>query len=107
VDQKRSYNKGVRIVLGDETGDVRIELPGQPRVLLYETGKDVGKQGGMKGDVVTHIGGDSIQGKSADDLLILLNVKQQQGVKKVFMTLNAERSVATALRRRAMAIAES
>lgn len=107
VTQKRTTNRGVRTVLGESDSDIQIELPGQRRVLISYAGRDAGKQGAVKGDVVTHINGDSVEGKDADSLLILINNAKQRGEEKIMMTLNAERSVAEALKRRAMAIHES
>lgn len=108
VSQYRPNNRNVFTVLDNQgtSGDIQIELPGQRRVLISYVGKDAGKQGAVKGDVVTHINGNSIAGKGADLLLIRINAAKQQGERKLTMTLNAERSVAEALKRRAIAIAE-
>lgn len=83
-----------------EMDDGYIALP-QARILLSHTGRS-GKQGAVRGDVVTHIDGESVAGKDANQLLVLLHRKKGQG--KVMMTLNAEHSVAEALKRRAAAI---
>lgn len=90
----------------DDT-DVRIELPNQPRVLLKHVNQHAAQQGAIKGDVVTHVGDKDLAGKSVAELLVRINAIKQQGHKTVFLTLNAERSVAEALKRRAMAIAEA
>lgn len=110
VTQKRTFNRGVQTVLGGiggDEGDVRIALEGQKRVLVVRAGRDSGQQGAVKGDVVTHIAGEEVAGKMAAELFILINTARQMGQNKIMITLNAERSVAEALKRRAMAIAES
>lgn len=83
--------------------DVRIELPHQPRVLISNVGRSAGRQGVMRGDVITHIGGDA-HDMSAGKLLMHINGMRQRGLKSLYVTVNAERSVAEALRRRALAI---
>jgi len=108
VTQNRPNNRNVFTVLGKHgtSGDIQIELPGQRRILVSYTGRDAGQQGAVKGDVVTHINGNSVAGKGADLLLIHINAAKQRGERKLTMTLNAERSVAEALKRRAISIAE-
>jgi hypothetical protein len=90
----------------EETCDVRIALEGQKRVLVSRAGRDSGQQGAIKGDVVTHIAGQEVAGKLAAELFILVNTARQMRNEKLIITLNAEQSVAEALKRRAMAIAE-
>mmetsp|Transcript_3390 Transcript_3390/g.5577 ORF Transcript_3390/g.5577 Transcript_3390/m.5577 type:complete len:502 (-) Transcript_3390:43-1548(-) len=109
VTQKRTSNRGVRTVLGvmGDDSDVRIALEGQKRVLVARAGRESGQQGAMKGDVVTHVAGEQVAGKTAAELFMLINAERQMRKKTVIITLNAEQSVAEALKRRAMAIAES
>jgi UDP-N-acetyl-D-mannosaminuronate dehydrogenase len=107
VTQKRTDNQGVRHILGTDTGDVQIEMPGQKRVLIKYAGREAGRQGAMKGDVVTHIADESIAGKTASAALIMANNFKQRGHYNLTLILNAERSVAEALKRRALAIAET
>jgi hypothetical protein len=83
--------------------DSYIALPGEKRVLVSHTGRS-GKQGAVRGDVVTHVDEEAIAGKTVDQLMVLLLTKRSQG--RVMMTLNAERSVAEALKRRANAIVD-
>jgi hypothetical protein len=80
------------------------------RVLISHPGWS-GKQGAVRGDVVTHVDGLGLAECAAttvSDLVRLLHKKRQQrgGTGTIMLTLNAERSVAEALRRRADAIAE-
>ena len=108
VTQQRPQSSGVYTVLGENgsSGDIQIELPGQPRILISHAGRVAGQQGAMKGDVVTHIDGDSLLTiGGADKLVMRINAAKQRGYTTVTVTLNAERSVAEALKRRAIAIA--
>jgi len=87
-----------------DVNDVYIALPGQSRVLLSQTGR-IGKQGAVRGDVLSHVDGISIAGKNVREVLTLLQTRQSQGG-CIMLTLNAELSVAEALKRRAIVIAE-
>jgi len=94
---------------GDEqkygkVNDVYVAFPGQSRVLISQTGR-IGKQGGVRGDVLSHIDGKDISGMDVKEALALLQSKERQG-KCIMLTLNAELSVAEALKRRAMAISK-
>ena len=127
-----SHNQGVHRILGGLDGQV--EFPGQKRVLVLEAGRQAGKQGAVRGDVVTHINGQPVllnpsnssdpQSPSSDSgktdttttassqvegtLLLLLHKQKQQlergcdKVDEIMVTLNADRSVAEALKRRAL-----
>lgn len=98
IHQKEVENRGVQRILG-EGNHVQVELPGQLRVLLLSAG-EAGRQGAVRGDVVTHINGQSVSGATADQVL-----EKLKGCNfRAMVTLNAERSVAEALTRRAMAI---
>lgn len=94
---------------GDEqkygkVNDVYVAFPGQSRVLISQTGR-IGKQGGVRGDVLSHIDGKDISGMDVKEALALLQSKERQG-ECIMLTLNAELSVAEALKRRAMAISK-
>ena len=118
-------NQGVQRILGRGL-DGQVEFPGQKRVLILEAGRQAGRQGAVRGDVVTHINGqpvheivngadakaEHVTAADVERKLMLLLQKQQyqrQGreskVDKIMVTLNAERSVAEALQRRAWTIA--
>lgn len=84
-----------------EMDDVYISLPGEARVLISHTGRS-GKQGAVRGDVLTHIDGESVASKDVSQVLLQLHSKRSNG--KTMLTLNAERSVAEALKRRAATI---
>ena len=84
--------------------DIYIALPGKSRVLISHTGH-IGKLGAVRGDVITHLDGEDISGKKAAQVLEIINGKETQGI--IMLTLNAELSVADALKRRALAVAEA
>jgi hypothetical protein len=86
-----------------DADDIFIALPGEARVLISQTGRS-GRQGAVRGDVLTHVDGEAVAGKTVNEVLILLHKKQCQ--KRVTLILNAERSVAEALKRRAEAIVD-
>ena len=91
----------------DDNGDysdIYIALPGRSRVLISHTGH-IGKLGAVRGDVVTHLDGEDVSGKKVADVLEIIKAKNAQEC--IMLTLNAEVSVADALRRRALAIAEA
>lgn len=84
--------------------DVFIAMPGTSRVLIAHTGH-IGKLGAVRGDVLTHVDGEAVNGKTADEVLEILRGTGSR--ESVILTLNAELSVADALKRRALAIAEA
>mmetsp|Transcript_18549 Transcript_18549/g.45959 ORF Transcript_18549/g.45959 Transcript_18549/m.45959 type:complete len:492 (-) Transcript_18549:15-1490(-) len=91
----------------DDNGDysdIYIALPGRSRVLISHTGH-IGKLGAVRGDVVTHLDGEDVSGKKVAEVLDIIKAKNSQEC--IMLTLNAEVSVADALRRRALAIAEA
>jgi len=93
----------VQNILGD--CDVRVELPHQPRILLASVTKELGRQGVTKGDVVTHmIQGQNLSGKTQTDTRELLAHINHNNDGKLCLVLNAERSVAEALKHQAMAL---
>jgi hypothetical protein len=51
VSQRKTTHDGVQNILGG--GEVRIDFPNQPRMLLARVMNKMGKQGATKGDVVT------------------------------------------------------
>lgn len=104
VSQRRAVHGGVRNILGD--CEVRVELPHQPRVLLASVTQEMGKQGATKGDVLTHVQGHDVRGKTVADIRKLLSQMEPGETGKLCLVLNAERSVAEALKRRAVVMAE-
>jgi S1-C subfamily serine protease len=106
VSQTRPSNPNVSTVLGGHwvSGDVQIELPGQARIILKDTGKEAGKQGAVNGDVVTHVNGKVVT--RTTEFIHLVESAQRRRETKITIGLNADRSVAEALKRRASVIAE-
>ena len=91
----------------DDSGDyqdIYIAMPGRSRVLISHTGH-IGKLGAVRGDVITHLDGEDVSGKKAAEVLKIIAGKDSQ--ESIMLTLNAELSVADALRRRALAISEA
>jgi len=99
VTQKKTSNLGVRNVL--KRGDARVEMPNQPRVLIFKVNEEAGLQGIMKGDVLTHIDGTCISGKSVE------SINWPDESNHIVLVFNAESSVSEALKRRALAIKDS
>lgn len=84
--------------------DVYIALPGKSRVLISHTGH-IGKLGAVRGDVLTHVDREAVTGKKVTEVLEIIKGKASQEF--IMLTLNAELSVADALKRRALAIADA
>lgn len=94
-------NKGVINVLSeginpDDTDHIRdrIDVPGG-RVLVASVRNEAGRRGVVKGDVVTHLNGEAFSGTARE-----LAEEMGRSGPRVNLVLNAERSVAEALRRR-------
>jgi len=87
-----------------DCNDIYIALPGKSRVLISHTGQ-IGKFGAVRGDVFTHIDGEDVTGKTAAEILEIINAKRNKEF--IMITLNAELPIADALKRRAFAIAEA
>lgn len=104
VTQRRPDHKGIRNILGP--GEVRVELPHQARVLLLNVPREMGQQGATKGDVLTHIQGQSVAAMTVEEVrnVLLLAVPEWNG--KIQLVLNADRPVSEALKRRAAALSE-
>jgi hypothetical protein len=80
-------------------GDARIDVECD-RVIVECVRSEAGKLGVMKGDVVTHLNGEEFKGNAAD---LLAAIQKRTDTYETFtLVLNAERSVAEALKRRAM-----
>uniref|UniRef100_A0A7S1YYN3 PDZ domain-containing protein n=1 Tax=Ditylum brightwellii TaxID=49249 RepID=A0A7S1YYN3_9STRA len=73
----------------------------EPRVLIDERHNDGGRRAFQKGDAVTHINGQGFTG-NAEDLVTLLSKMYENGTEFFDIVVNAEGSVAEALRLRAI-----
>jgi hypothetical protein len=74
----------------------------QARVLVASIHSEGGRQGVMKGDVVTHLNGSEFHGTASDLVQAISELAPHQ--KNFTLVLNAEQSTAEALKRRAYAI---
>lgn len=97
VSKNETRHSGVSKILGGD-GPVRIDLE-KPRVLVSYVQAEGGRQGVMKGDVVTHLNGEPFEGDS-DELRARIAALSGDTFTLVF---NASRPVAEALKRRAFA----
>lgn len=102
VFQKKTTNRNVHAILDE---NVLMDLPSR-RVLVRQAGRVAGRLGAVRGDVVTHIDGVSVANQTAQQITDSLQDKVGKGGSPVVVTLNAERSVAEALKRRARTIAD-
>lgn len=83
-------------------GDVMLASYSTDRILVASVQGHAGRQGVMKGDVVTHVDGKALTvGTTVEGLIAILESKQAAGHSTFEMVLNAEPSIAEALKRRA------
>ena len=79
-----------------------LENANTERILVASVQGLAGRQGVMKGDVVTHLDGDELKaGTTVHDLIEMLKSKKKTGQKTFDLVLNADVSIAEALKRRA------
>lgn len=103
VTKKVCENAGVVNIIeggGDGAGDW---IDGEKgRVLVASVRSEAGRQGVLKGDVVTHYNGEQFDG-TADELDAAIKALAERSSNGTFtLVLNAEPSVAEALKRRSM-----
>lgn len=72
------------------------------RVLVASVRSEAGRQGVLKGDVVTHFNGEEFEGTAADLDAAIKAQAERSSTGTFSLVLNAEPSVAEALKRRAM-----
>lgn len=109
VVKKDTLHKNVgvcHILGGSDKGRVQVDVE-RPRVLVASVQGAAGRQGVLKGDVVTHLNGQEFHG-NADDLVDQLQslynrVGSGEPPATFKLVLNAERSIAEALKRRSLA----
>ena len=79
-----------------------LENANTERILVASVQGLAGRQGVMKGDVVTHMDGDELKaGTTVEDLVEMIQAMKETGQKTFEMVLNADISIAEALKRRA------
>jgi len=103
VERKICENIGVVNILEGADDDSEDWIgPAKSRVLVASVRSEAGRQGVLKGDVVTHFNGEEFEG-TAEDLDAAIKAHTERSNNGMFtLALNAEPSVAEALRRRSM-----
>lgn len=103
VSKKMCDNIGVVNILegGGDDADDWIDTE-RNRVLVASVRSEAGRQGVLKGDVVTHFNGELFDGTAADLDAVIKAQAERSGNGMFTLVLNAEASVAEALKRRSM-----
>ena len=106
ISKQHAESSGIRRVIDAGSSDnsktkgkgyIDIE---RPRVIIASINKEMGRQGVVKGDVVSHFNGEEFNGTAAE-LKELIDTSRYEGEVLTF-ALNADAAVAEALRRRSM-----
>ena len=105
VHKKQPKHKGVYRILNmdaydDSFNNPRIDVD-KPRVLVSSVRSGAGRQGVVKGDVITHINGEEFHGTKADFKEAIRSAAARNDGNTLELILNAERSVVEAIKRRA------
>lgn len=99
MNAQPTHHKGVRNILGYD-GPVRIDLDGKSRVVVSSVKGDCGRQGIIKGDVLTHVNDEPWTGTAAELDESLKNEAARDAT--VLLAFNCGPSVAEALKRRSL-----
>jgi hypothetical protein len=78
----------------------------RPRVIVAAIGRELGRQGVCKGDVLTHFNGEEFKGDAVSFTKLIQTLYTGVGVEFTFV-FNADAAVAEALRRRAMILRDT
>jgi len=106
ISKQHAESSGIRRVIDAGSSDnsktkgkgyIDIE---RPRVIIASINKEMGRQGVVKGDVVSHFNGEEFKGTAAE-LKELIDTSRYEGELLTF-ALNADAAVAEALRRRSL-----
>ena len=106
ISKQHAESSGIRRVIDAGSSDnsktkgkgyIDIE---RPRVIIASINKEMGRQGVVKGDVVSHFNGEQFNGTAAE-LKELIDTSRYEGEVLTF-ALNADAAVAEALRRRSL-----
>eukprot|EP00977_Amphora_coffeiformis_P021793 scaffold9933_cov226-Amphora_coffeaeformis.AAC.4 len=95
------HHKGVRNILGYD-GPVRIDVNGSHRVVVSSVKADCGRQGILKGDVLTHVNGELWSGTAAKLQDLIKSASGGRGAATIRLSFNCGPSVAEALKRRSL-----
>ena len=105
VHKKQPKHKGVYRILNMDADDDSFNNPridvDKPRVLVSSVRSGAGRQGVVKGDVITHINGEEFHGTKADFKEAIRSAAARNDGNTLELILNAERSVVEAIKRRA------
>ena len=105
IKKKEPRHKGVFRILNMDANNDSYSNPrsatDQPRVLVSWVSSEAGSQGVVKGDVVTHVDGEEFYGDVDALMQTIRQIAVRDDTEVLRLVLNAERSTAEALRRRA------
>ena len=105
VHKKQPKHKGVYRILNMDADDDSFNNPridvDKPRVLVSSVRSEAGRQGVVKGDIITHINGEEFRGTKADFKQTIRSAVARNDGNTLELILNAERSVVEAVKRRA------
>ena len=105
VHKKQPKHKGVYRILNMDADDDSFNNPridvDKPRVLVSSVRSEAGRQGVVKGDIITHINGEEFRGTKADFKQTIRSAVARNDGNTLELILNAERSVVEAIKRRA------
>lgn len=100
VQVAHTENPGTRHILNGS--HVVISAGETNRVVIFESTNDAAKQGLRKGDVITHVNGDPVEGKTSEEVLSLFRKIKEEGKSEMDIVVGAEVCVAEALRLRSI-----
>mmetsp|Transcript_4144 Transcript_4144/g.11746 ORF Transcript_4144/g.11746 Transcript_4144/m.11746 type:complete len:530 (+) Transcript_4144:254-1843(+) len=105
VHKKHPKHGGVYRILNMDANDDSVSNPridvDRSRVLVASVRSEAGRQGVVKGDVITHINGEEFHGTKADFKQAMRSALERNDGNTLELILNAERSVVEAIKRRA------
>lgn len=94
-------NAGIHHILNG--GNVVISAGETNRVVVFESTNDAAKKGVRKGDVITHVNGEPVEGKTSEEIIsIFKKIKEDGNSEMMDIVVNAEVCVAEALRLRSI-----
>ena len=99
---RRVVEAGARVCAGDERqGHVAAQ---RPRVLVAAINGCLGRQGVVRGDVVSHVDGETWNGTAGE---LAARLEGRDAGEVLTLACNADTAVAEALRRRAVVVART
>lgn len=105
IQRKQPKHKGVYRILNMDANDDSFSNPridvDRPRVLVSSVKTKAGRQGVVKGDVITHINGEEFHGTKADFKQTIRSIAERGVRGPLELILNAEKATVEVLKRRA------